>query len=68
VKAIKPLRLSFLHRTFDHDRKHHFVATVLVGFDLQDPKRLIPEVDLWKMIAATLGGHWSGWKTRAIGG
>lgn len=55
MKAIKPLRLSFLHRTFDHDRKHHFVATVLVGFDLHDPRRLIPEVDLWKMIASTLG-------------
>ncbi|MFO0617687.1 MAG: DUF2169 domain-containing protein [Polyangiaceae bacterium] len=55
MKAIKPLRLSFLHRTFDHDRKHHFVATVLVGFDLQDPKKLIPEVDLWKMIGTTLG-------------
>ena len=55
MKAIKPLRLSFLHRTFDHDRKHHLVATVLVGFDLHDPKKLIPEVDLWKMIATTLG-------------
>lgn len=55
MKAIKPLRLSFLHRTFDHDRKHHFVATVLVGFDLEHPNRLLTEVDLWKMIASALG-------------
>lgn len=55
MKVIKPLRLSFLFRAFDHKRTHHLVTTVLAYFPFDSPKALLPEVELWKFIGSELG-------------
>ena len=55
MKVVKPLRLSFLHRVFDFNREHHFVATVLAFFPFDSPKDLCFEVELWKVAGAELG-------------
>jgi len=55
VKAVRPLRLSLLHRTFEHDRRVLFVPTVVVLFPFESPKSIGSEVELWKMLGAELG-------------
>lgn len=54
MKVIKPQKLSFLSRTFEHDRQPYLVTTVLAFFPL-DARTLLPEVALWKFAAAELG-------------
>jgi uncharacterized protein YjbI with pentapeptide repeats len=55
VKAVKPLRLSFLHRTFEHERRVLFVPTIIALFPFESPKSICSEVELWKMVGAELG-------------
>ncbi|EYF05091.1 DUF2169 family type VI secretion system accessory protein [Chondromyces apiculatus] len=55
MKTIKPLKLGVLTRTFELDRKHYFVPTILVLCDLAPLRRLLPEADLWRLAAAELG-------------
>ena len=49
------MKLGVLTRTFELDRKHYFVPTLLVLCDLGPERRLLPEVELWRLSAAELG-------------
>ncbi len=55
MKILKPLRLSFVHRTFEHKRRCLFVPTVMALFPFDSPKSIGSEVDLWKMAGKELG-------------
>ena len=55
MKILKPLRLSFVHRTFEHKRRCLFVPTVMALFPFDSPKSIGTEVDLWKMAGKELG-------------
>ncbi|MBK9263894.1 MAG: DUF2169 domain-containing protein [Polyangiaceae bacterium] len=55
MKTIKPMKLGILTRTFELDRKHYFVPTVLVFCDLGPERCLFPEVELWQLAANELG-------------
>ena len=54
MKVIKPLRLGVLHRTFERSGECHFVASVLVLFDLAAPDVPRQEVELWTLVAEEL--------------
>ncbi|AKT40636.1 DUF2169 family type VI secretion system accessory protein [Chondromyces crocatus] len=49
------MKLGVLTRTFELDHKYYFVPTILVLCDLGAERRLLPEVDLWRLSAAELG-------------
>ncbi|HRI70750.1 MAG TPA: DUF2169 domain-containing protein, partial [Polyangium sp.] len=55
MKTIKPMKLGILTRTFELDRKHYFVPTVLAFCDLGPERCLMPEVELWQLAGAELG-------------
>jgi uncharacterized protein YjbI with pentapeptide repeats len=55
LKTLKPLRLSFLHRTFEHKRRVLFVPSILVLFPFASPKSIGTEVELWKIVGSELG-------------
>lgn len=55
MKTIKPFKLGVLTRTFELDRKHYFVPTVLVFCELGLERCLFPEVELWQLAATELG-------------
>jgi uncharacterized protein YjbI with pentapeptide repeats len=55
VKIIKPLRLGVLTRTFEEGPKVHLVVTLPLVFPFDDPRRILPEVALWKLAADELG-------------
>lgn len=55
MKTIKPLKLGILTRTFELERKHYFVPTVLAYCDLGPERCLLPEVELWQLAAAEIG-------------
>jgi uncharacterized protein YjbI with pentapeptide repeats len=55
LKVIKPLRLSLIHRVFDHRKKHMMVTTVAYAFPFSEPKAPISETEMWKMAASELG-------------
>jgi uncharacterized protein YjbI with pentapeptide repeats len=63
VRLIKPLRLSFVHRVFDHKRRHVLVTTVGYCFPFDKPKAPVSETEMWKMASSDLGrfgvlDHW----------
>ncbi|UQA57636.1 DUF2169 domain-containing protein [Polyangium aurulentum] len=49
------MKLGVLTRTFELDRKHYFVPTILVLCDLGPERRLLPEFDMWRLSATELG-------------
>lgn len=55
MKTVKPLKLGILTRTFELDRKHYFVPTVVAYCDLGPERCLYPEVELWQLVASELG-------------
>jgi uncharacterized protein YjbI with pentapeptide repeats len=55
LRLIKPLRVSFIHRVFDHRKKHVFVATVGFCFPFDKPKAPVSETEMWRMVASDLG-------------
>jgi uncharacterized protein YjbI with pentapeptide repeats len=55
VKTLKPLNLGLLTRVFENDHRPHLVVSVLIFFPFEAPRRLLPEVSLWKFAAAELG-------------
>lgn len=63
MKVIKPLRLSLIHRVFDHRKKHIMVMTVAYCFPFSAPRAPVTEVEMWKMAGTDLGrfgvlDHW----------
>lgn len=55
MKTIKPMKLGILTRTFELDRKHYFVPTVLAFCELGPDRRMLPEVELWQLAATEIG-------------
>lgn len=55
MKTIKPMKLGILTRTFELDRKHYFVPTVLAFCEIGPERCLLPEVELWQLSATEMG-------------
>ena len=55
MKTVKPQRLSLLSRTYEHRGACHFSVAAILFFDLEQPRRLLTDVSLWKAIAPELG-------------
>lgn len=54
MKVVKPLELSLLHKTFEWEGRPRWVASVLLGFSLDNGEPVL-EPDLWTAIAEALG-------------
>ncbi len=57
MKTFKPMKLGVLTRTFELDRKHYFVPTILVYCELGPERRLLPEFDMWRLSASEMGAQ-----------
>jgi uncharacterized protein YjbI with pentapeptide repeats len=55
MKTWKPQRLSVLTRTFENEHQPYLVVSILVFFPFEAPAQLLPEVSMWKFVAAELG-------------
>ncbi|HRI68611.1 MAG TPA: DUF2169 domain-containing protein, partial [Polyangium sp.] len=55
MKVIKPLKLGLLHRVFENDQRCYFVVTIFLYFDVDEPKKLMGEVGMWKLVSDELG-------------
>lgn len=55
MKTIKPFKLGILAKTFELDRKHYFVPTILALCDFGPAPRLIAETEMWKLVGAVFG-------------
>ncbi len=55
MKTNKPMGLGLLTRVFENDQECNFVVSALVFFPFQAPRRLLPEVSMWKFAADQLG-------------
>ncbi len=55
MKVVKPLRLSLIHRVFDHQKKHIMVMTVAYSFPFEKARAPVTEVEMWKMASTELG-------------
>ena len=55
MKVIKPLRLALLTRPFEFGRDFYLAVGIILFFPLDDPRRLLSEVDLWKFVPGELG-------------
>ncbi len=55
MRAIKPMHLTMLTRTFEFKRRFYLNVGVIIGFDFANTTRLLPEMALWTMIAKELG-------------
>lgn len=63
MRVLKPLRASFVHRVFSHQKKHLMVVTVGYCVPFEEPRRPVTEVEMWKMASSDLGrfgvlDHW----------
>lgn len=54
MKIVKPDKISVLYRTFEHDERSRFVLTLMLAFDIDHPRALISEVEMWTMAADEL--------------
>jgi uncharacterized protein YjbI with pentapeptide repeats len=57
MKVIKPLKLGLLHRVFENDQRCYFVVTIFFHFDVDEPKKLLGEVGMWKFVSDELMGE-----------
>jgi uncharacterized protein YjbI with pentapeptide repeats len=55
MKVIKPQKLALLSRTFEVGRDFMLSVAVILFFPLEDSKRLLTEVELWKFLPSELG-------------
>ncbi len=55
MKTIKPQGLGVLHRAYEDGGRFFLSVGILSFFPLDEPKRLLTEVALWKFVAAELG-------------
>ncbi|MFO0758393.1 MAG: DUF2169 domain-containing protein [Byssovorax sp.] len=55
MKVIKPLRLGVLTRTFEEGPKVYLAVTLPIVFPFDEPRRILPEVALWKLAGEALG-------------
>jgi len=54
MKIFKPLDLSLLYKVFEWDNEQQFVATSILGFNLETGESIL-EPDLWKLLGKALG-------------
>lgn len=54
MKVIKSQKLGLLHRVFENDKRCYFVVTIFVYFDVDEPKKLLGEVGMWKLVGDEL--------------
>ncbi len=55
MKVIKPRKPAVLHRPFEKNGKYYLSVKVGILFPFDQPERILPEVALWKLVAAELG-------------
>lgn len=55
MKVVKPLRLGVMYRTFEHANRCYLTVAGLVLFPFDEPDVILPEVNLWKLMATELG-------------
>jgi uncharacterized protein YjbI with pentapeptide repeats len=55
MKTVKPQRLSLLSRTYEHRGAFQLSIAAVLFFDLEQPRRLLTEVSLWKTLPPELG-------------
>lgn len=55
MKVIKPLRLAAMNRPFHRDGREWLTLTAIAMTDLCGEQVLMPEPELWEMVAAQLG-------------
>jgi uncharacterized protein YjbI with pentapeptide repeats len=55
MKVIKPRRLAVLHRPFEKHGRYYLSVKVGILCPFDQPERILPEVALWKIVAAELG-------------
>lgn len=48
MKVIKPQRLALLQRVVEHRRKHTLVVTVMTYVPVEDTRKLLMEIQLYK--------------------
>jgi uncharacterized protein YjbI with pentapeptide repeats len=54
MKVFKPQRLGVLHRVVEHRRRYTFVVSVLVYVPLEEPRKLLTEMTMWREIGLEL--------------
>jgi len=55
VKIIKPNKLALLTRSYEFGNDCLLSVTVVLFFPFDEPRKLLPEVSLWKFVPAELG-------------
>jgi uncharacterized protein YjbI with pentapeptide repeats len=55
MKVIKPMQLSLLHKVYESAPDTVLTVSVLVFFPFEAPRRVLPEIALWKFVPAALG-------------
>ncbi len=55
MRAIKPIRLGFLHRVLELGRKPHLVVSVFSMTPFSGEKEIFTDVAMWKMAAERVG-------------
>lgn len=55
MKVIKPFKVGYVARSFEHQRSFYHGVGLLLYFAFDNPRRLLPEIDLWKLVKDELG-------------
>lgn len=55
MRVTKPMKQSLLHRTYQYRGENHFAASIFTMFSLSDPGKILPENELWQIVAQALG-------------
>lgn len=55
MRVTKPIKQSLLHRTYQYRGENHFAASIFTMFSLSEPERVLPENELWQIVAQVLG-------------
>ncbi|HET7921883.1 MAG TPA: DUF2169 domain-containing protein [Gammaproteobacteria bacterium] len=55
MRVVKPFKQSLLHRTYQYRGENHFCASVFTMFSLSESGKVLPENELWQIVAGALG-------------
>lgn len=55
MRVTKPIKQSILHRTYQYRGANHFAVSAFTMFSLSEPGRILPENELWQIVATALG-------------
>lgn len=55
MRVTKPIKQSILHRTYQYRGENRFAVSAFTMFSLSEPGRILPENELWQIVAQSLG-------------